>query len=74
MSPETVSIDFRKWSGARHWQFTMRHLGEDEHGLWLWSPAGTPMRRGDEPVQYSKSVNVKLIPEAKWWTAIWSSS
>lgn len=50
----------------------MRRLGEDEHGLWLWSPSGSPAQRGDEPVRYSKSINVKLIPEAKWWTAIWS--
>jgi len=72
MSSTTVNIDFRKWDGARHWQFTMSRLGEDEHGLWLWAPAGTPMQRGSEPVRYSKSVNVKLIPEDRWWTAIWA--
>ncbi|MGA9596202.1 MAG: DUF402 domain-containing protein [Acidimicrobiia bacterium] len=69
---DTVHIDFRKWDGRRHWQFTMNRLGEDEYGLWLWSPPGTEMQRGDEPVQKSPAVNVKLIPEDKWWTAIWS--
>jgi protein associated with RNAse G/E len=69
---DTVHIDFRKWNGQRHWQFTMQRLGEDEHGLWLWSPPGTDMQRGDESVQRARSVNVKLIPENKWWTAIWS--
>ena len=68
----TVHIDFRKWDGSRHWQFDMRRLGEDEHGLWLWSPAGSPMQRGHEPVKASQSINVKLIPENKWWTAIWA--
>lgn len=68
---ETVRIDFRKWGDKRHWQFSMQRLGEDEHGIWLWSPAGSPMQRADEPVRHSKSLNVKLIPEDKWWTAIW---
>jgi protein associated with RNAse G/E len=69
---DTVRIDFRKWNGQRHWQFVMRRLGEDEHGLWLWSPPGTAMQRGHEPVRRSTTVNLKLIPEDRWWTAIWS--
>lgn len=69
---DNVQIDFRKWDGGRHWQFAMQRLGQDEHGLWLWSPAGTDMQRGDEPVRQSSAVNVKLVPEDKWWTAIWA--
>lgn len=69
---EKVHIDFRKWGGARHWQFEMQRLGHDEHGIWLWSPQGTPIQRGYEPVTRSKALNVKVIPEGKWWTAIWS--
>ena len=69
---DVVRIDFRKWDGSRHWQFAMNRLGEDEHGLWLWSPAGSDMQRGDEPIRKSGSVNLKLIPDGKWWTAIWS--
>jgi protein associated with RNAse G/E len=72
MDNERVHIDFQKWDGRRHWQFAMLRLGEDDHGLWLWSPAGTEMQRGHEPVRHSKGINVKLIPENKWWTAIWS--
>ena len=69
---DDVLIDFRKWDGQRHWQFVMRRLGVDEHGIWLWSPAGSPAQRGEEPVKQSKSVNVKLVPDNKWWTAVWS--
>ncbi|MDJ0953137.1 MAG: DUF402 domain-containing protein [Acidimicrobiia bacterium] len=69
---DLVHIDFRKWDGSRHWQFAMHRLGEDEHGLWLWSPPGSNMQRGHEPVRKSRSINVKLIPDNKWWTAIWS--
>ncbi len=72
MNDDRVHIDFRKWDGRLHWQFDMFRLGEDEHGLWLWSPPGSPMQRGDEPMKLSKSTNVKVIPEAKWWTAIWA--
>lgn len=72
MSDDLVQIDFQKWDGSRHWQFAMRRLGEDEHGLWLWSPPGTEMQRGYEPVRRSRHTNVKLIPTDKWWTAIWS--
>lgn len=72
MGDDTVQIDFRKWGGQRHWQFAMRRLGEDEHGLWLWSPPGSPMQRGREPAKQSRSVNLKLITKDKWWTAIWA--
>ena len=30
------------------------------------------MQRGHEPMRRSSSVNLKLIPDGKWWTAIWS--
>jgi protein associated with RNAse G/E len=69
---DTVRIDFRKWNGQRHWQFAMQRLGEDEHGLWLWSPPGTDMQRGEEPRRESQAINLKLVPEGRWWTAIWS--
>jgi protein associated with RNAse G/E len=29
------------------------------------------MQRGYEPVKRSKGLDIKLIPENKWWTAIW---
>lgn len=70
---DLVHIDFRKWNGARHWQFDMRVLGEDSHGLWLWSPPGSDMQRGNEPIQQTSWVNVKVIPDNKWWTAIWNN-
>lgn len=69
---DDIHIDFRKWNGQRHWQFMMHRLGEDEHGLWLWAPQGSPMQRGNEPAKESASINVKLVPDNKWWTAIWS--
>jgi hypothetical protein len=67
----TIHVDFRKWPDTRHWQFTMRHLGEDEHGTWLWAPEGTRAQRGhDAPIKF-ETPSAKLITE-DWWTAIWS--
>ncbi len=71
---DVVHIDFRKWPDRRHWHFTMRRLGEDDHGLWLWAPAGTPAQRGHEPVQAFKSTAVKLLTPDRWWTAIWNEA
>lgn len=67
-----VHIDFRKWPETRHWQFSMYRLGEDRHGVWLWSPPGMLMRRGDEPPRINRRLSVKLITDGLWWTAIWN--
>lgn len=67
-----VHVDFRKWPDQVHWQFSMRRLGEDGHGLWLWAPPGMPFQRGEEPAKISDRIVVKLIGEDTWWTAIWN--
>jgi predicted RNA-binding protein associated with RNAse of E/G family len=71
---DPVHIDFRKWPDRLHWQFTMRRLGEDEHGLWVWAPAGTAAQRGEEAPQTFRSTAVKLITPDRWWTAIWNEA
>ena len=67
----SIHVDFRKWPNTRHWQFTMQRLGEDEHGTWLWAPAGTQAQRGNEAPITFETVSAKLITN-DWWTAIWS--
>ncbi len=71
MGDDLVHIDFRKWDGSKHWQFAMHRLGEDEHGLWLWSPPGSVMQRGEEAPKLTPATNIKVVPVDKWWTAIW---
>jgi protein associated with RNAse G/E len=71
---DPVHIDFRKWPDRIHWQFTMRRLGEDRHGLWVWAPQGTRAQRGDEPPGRFRSTAVKLITPDRWWTAIWNET
>lgn len=67
-----VHIDFRKWPDRKHWQYTMERLGEDEHGLWLWAPAGIRLQRGDEPPKPSKRLYVKLVAPDVWWCPLWN--
>jgi protein associated with RNAse G/E len=67
-----VRIRFTKWGDIPHWSFDMNRLGEDEHGTWLWMPAGTTMQRGSEPAIVSQNLVVKLITDDEWWTAIWT--
>ena len=70
--PERVHIDFRKWPDKKHWQYTMERLGEDEHGLWLWAPAGIRLQRGNEPPKPSKRLYVKLVTPDAWWCPLWN--
>lgn len=60
-------IDARKYPDRLHWQYEMRHLGEDEHGLWLHLPSGTPARRGHGPQQLIEPGFVALIPIGDPW-------
>lgn len=63
---------YRKYDESLHWHYTMRRLGEDEHGVWLGSPPGSSGRRGSEPpVRYDHGF-VMLIPTGTWWTAIFN--
>lgn len=64
-----VRWDGRKWPDRLHWQFTMRRLGEDEHGTWLVVPAGTVVRRGHEAPRVLDDGFVSLVPPERWWEA-----
>ena len=67
-----VHVDFRKYPDTVHWHYTMRRLAEDEHGLWIWAPAGTETRRGTEPPTAASSVFLKLLNDTAWHSAIWN--
>src|SRR4051794_2088666 len=72
MGSSDVRVVYRKYDESLHWHFTMRRLGEDEHGVWLGSPPGSSGRRADEPpVRYDHGF-VMLVPEGTWWTAIFN--
>jgi len=71
---DVVHIDFRKYPDEPHWQYEMRRLTADEFGMWLWAPAGTITRRGNEPATTSASLFVTLIGDDAWYSAIWNAA
>jgi len=46
---------------------------EDEHGVWLGSPAGGLSRRGAERAVNLRYPYVTLVPADSWWTAIFNA-
>jgi protein associated with RNAse G/E len=65
---ETVQVRYGKWGGARHYEYLMSHLGEDEHGVWLGAPEGTTIRRPG--YEFVASVEwVCCYPRQSGWTA-----
>ena len=69
---DTVHVRFSKWDGRDHWAFDMERLGVDDHGMWLWAPAGTELRRGSETPIEANHGFVKVITDGQWWTGIWN--
>jgi uncharacterized protein len=64
-----VRVIYRKYDGSLHWNQTMRRLGEDQHGVWIGSPAPTVMRKGDGPLVTLPHASILLFPPCAWWTA-----
>jgi uncharacterized protein len=64
-----VRLVFTKYDGSLHWHQTVQYLGEDEHGVWLGSRAGSIAQRGSEPPIRFEAPFVQLIPVDQWWTA-----
>jgi predicted RNA-binding protein associated with RNAse of E/G family len=64
-----VNIDERKYPDRLHWQFDVRRLGENEHGVWLYAPPETMARRGHEPPRPIEAGFVLLVPQDEWWIA-----
>jgi protein associated with RNAse G/E len=67
-----VRVVYRKFDGSLHWNYPARYLGEDEHGVWLGAPHGTPVRRGTEPSTLESS-HVLLFPRDGWWTGCFNA-
>jgi uncharacterized protein len=72
-----VRVVYTKYDGSLHWHYTMRYLGEDEHGTWLGAGPGLTTRRGHEPAIIIEQAHVLLIPRdaaRAWWTAIFNAA
>jgi len=63
----SVHVDMRKWPDHVHWQYDVRLLGEDEHGIWLHAPSETIVKRGTEPSRPLGVGFIQLVPIDEWW-------
>lgn len=68
-----VAVTYRKYDGSLHWITELRHLGEDEHGVWLGSPPGGRWRRANGPWVAVESDRLLVVPRDRWWTARFSN-
>lgn len=75
-----VRVVYTKYDGSLHWNYTMRYLGEDDHGIWLGAGPGLVGRRGhDHEVVFSQA-QVLLFPRPDggardaWWTAAFNAA
>ena len=72
-----VRVVYTKYDGSLHWHYTMRYLGEDEHGTWLGAPPGLVARRGHQHQVVIREAHVLLFPRGAreaWWTAIFNAA
>lgn len=69
-----ITVQYYKYPRSLHWRHEMVPLGKDAHGAWVGGPVGTVVQRGEEPPRTMDQAFVQLIPEDRWWTAIFNSA
>ncbi|HSG78982.1 MAG TPA: DUF402 domain-containing protein [Acidimicrobiia bacterium] len=73
-SGSRLDVVFRKYDGTLHWHYPMVVLGEDDHGLWLGAPEGTPLRRGAEAPKPARGGFITLVGAGAWSMPIWNAA
>lgn len=67
-----ITVQFYKYPDRLHWRHDTTYLGEDEHGIWLGSQAGSIVQRGHEsPVEHPYRF-VSVIAPGAWYIPIFS--
>jgi protein associated with RNAse G/E len=69
-----IRVVYRKYDGSLHWNYATHRLGEDEHGVWVGAPAGTPVHRGDLATGPAEAPHVLLFPRDGWWTGCFNAA
>ena len=72
---DAVEVVLRKYDGRPHRSVTGHRLGEDRHGVWLGTPAGTTVHYhyGTRPIGVTRADAVRLIPHGAWWIAMFTA-
>ncbi len=62
-------VERRKWSGDERCSYDAHVVADDEHGLWLWAPTGTPATVWDRPIELAHD-HLRCVPRGTWWSAL----
>jgi protein associated with RNAse G/E len=73
VASDLVRVVYRKYDGSLHWNQPAWRLGEDEYGVWVGAPAGTPVRLGEQHRQPATAAHAVLLPRDGWWTAVFNA-
>jgi uncharacterized protein len=73
MASDLVRVVYRKYDGSLHWNQLGWRLGEDEYGIWVGAPAGTPVRLGEQVREPAQAAHAMLFPRDAWWTAAFNA-
>jgi uncharacterized protein len=60
-----------KWGGKAHKRGTVRSLGHDHFGSWLWGAAGRCVQVGATGSFVTEQDAVILLPSGAWWACSW---
>ena len=73
---DEVAVILRKYDGRLHRWVRARRLGEDDHGVWLATPAGTTVHYnyGTRRTGVTRHDAVRLIPRDDWWIAMFTAA
>jgi uncharacterized protein len=71
MPSEMVRVVYTKYDGSAHRDYPARRLNEDELGVWVGVPRGTPSVYHGRP-SIEQIPFVLLIPRDEWWTGMFN--
>jgi protein associated with RNAse G/E len=71
---DPVRVVWRKFDGSLHWTWSGLLLGEDDHGVWVGTPAGTPTHRGSTAMGRMETASVIVFPRAGWWSGTFNAA
>jgi protein associated with RNAse G/E len=71
MPSDTVRVVYTKYDGSAHRDYPGRRLTEDDLGIWVGVPKGTPSVYHGRP-SVEQIPFVLLIPRDSWWTGMFN--
>jgi protein associated with RNAse G/E len=66
-----VELIAEKWGGRPHYRGPVHPLGDDEHGTWLWGPAGRTIHKGPGVSFVTEQDALILVAPGAWWQPAW---